>query len=90
MKPEVKYTNAPPEIEIALANSQAVADFLPPPEMLVRKIEKEKITIMIDKGNLSFFRSEAKKQGVGYQTMINNLLTDYVKKAGASRLERDI
>ena len=82
---EVKYKNAPSEIEDALEKSQAIVDFLPPPEKLVKKNEKEKITIMLDKENVNYFRNEAKKLGVGYQTMINNLISDYVAKVMAKR-----
>ena len=77
---EIKYTDAPPEIEEALDRSRIIIDLLPPPEKLVRKVEKEKITILLDKENVDFFRNEAKKHGVGYQTMINNLINDYVSK----------
>jgi uncharacterized protein (DUF4415 family) len=75
-----RYTNAPPEIEMALDNSLPVDDFLPPPSKLVKKIEKERVTIMLDKVILDFFRVEAEKYGVAYQTMINNLLGEYANK----------
>jgi uncharacterized protein (DUF4415 family) len=85
MKETIKYTDAPPEIERAIEMSQPIADFLPPPEKLVRKVEKERITIQLDKTSLDFFRDEAKKHGVGYQTMINNLISDYVAKVSPKR-----
>jgi hypothetical protein len=65
-----KYTDAPAEIERALESATTMDDFLPSPSELVRKIEKEKITIAIDKQSLNLFKQYAKKHNAKYQTMI--------------------
>jgi len=80
MTKEIKYTDAPQEVEAALNRSKSIVDFLPAPEDLVFKTEKEKVTMMINKQSLDFFRAEAKKHGVPYQTMINNLIESYTKR----------
>ena len=77
---KIKYERAPKDIEAAIIASRPIKDFLPAPSDLAQKVEKEKITIMIDKEGLDFFRAAAKKYGVGYQTMINNLINNYVSK----------
>jgi predicted DNA binding CopG/RHH family protein len=47
----------------------------------VEKIEKEKITISLNKRSVDFFKSAAKEEGVRYQVMINNLLDNYVRRS---------
>ena len=79
MKQAIKYTDAPSDIDLALDDAIRVLDFLPPPDKLVEKREKEKITILLDKNSVDFFKKSADKQGVKYQTMINNLLDEYVR-----------
>jgi len=80
MKNAINYTDAPDGIEESLATGERVVDFLPHPSMLVEKIEKEKITIFLNKRSVDFFKKAAKKEGVKYQTMINNLLDRYVQR----------
>jgi len=73
----VEYTDNPelPEIE----QIEIVKDFLPPPEMLVRREpETEKITMVLDKETVDFFREKASELGASYQRMIRNLLNEYV------------
>ena len=80
MKNKINYTAAPSDVEQALEVNERVVDFLPPPEKLVEKVEKEKITIALSKRNIEFFKRAAAKEGVGYQVMINNLLDNYVRR----------
>lgn len=77
---DVVYTDAPKEIEDALDNGTIVADFLPAPDKLVFKTEKEKITIAIDKDSLALFKRYAKKHNTKYQTMINSVVGSYADK----------
>lgn len=74
------YTDAPAEVERALKNAVPTEDFLPSPAELIRKTEKERITIAIDKHNLDLFRQYAKKHNAKYQTMINDILSIYAEK----------
>jgi predicted DNA binding CopG/RHH family protein len=76
----VKYTDAPTDIEQSLDGSVVVADFLPSPDRLVRKAEKEKITIAIDKRSLELFKRYAKNHDAKYQSMINGVLESYADK----------
>jgi predicted DNA binding CopG/RHH family protein len=69
---EVIYTDAPTEVEKALTRGKVLDVSI---SELVRGNKKERITIMIDRENLDFFRGEAKNHGIPYQTMINNSLT---------------
>ena len=82
MKRGIKYQDAPADVEQALDMSERIHDFLPSPDKLVEKIEKEKITISLSKRSVDFFRKAADKEGVGYQTMINNLLDAYARRFG--------
>lgn len=75
-----KYTDAPAEIEKALESAESMEDFLPSPSELVRKTEKEKITIAIDKRSLDLFKQYAKKHDAKYQTMINGVIESYAGK----------
>jgi uncharacterized protein (DUF4415 family) len=76
----INYTNAPAEIERALESATSMEDFLPSPSKLIRKTEKEKITIAIDKHSLDLFKDYAKKHDAKYQTMINGVLGSYADK----------
>jgi len=74
------YSDAPKGVEEALADALITKDFLPAPEELVRKAEKEKITIAIDKQSLEAYKSYAKKHDAKYQNMINGILRSYAEK----------
>jgi uncharacterized protein (DUF4415 family) len=64
-------------------NTHGSADDVPPlskrqlaklrPVMPVRK-GKTRITIMLDDDVLAFFRERAERDGIGYQTLINDML----------------
>lgn len=70
-KRKVKYTNEPiGEIEI-------VDDFLPKPENLVLKEETTKITLVLTKTSIDFFKHEAEKHHTHYQKMIRALVDQY-------------
>jgi uncharacterized protein (DUF4415 family) len=79
-KRKIIYTEAPKTISKGLSEGQIIPDFLPPPEKLVRKEPKVKITITLNTGSIDFFKKHAKKNNVKYQTMINELLDKYVQK----------
>jgi predicted DNA binding CopG/RHH family protein len=79
-KREIIYTKAPKSISKEIAEGEVVSDFLPPPEELIRKEPKVKITITLNSGSVDFFKKFAKKNSVKYQTMINEVLDKYVQK----------
>ena len=80
MRENIIYTKAPGNFSKAIVEGDMVTDFLPPPEKLVRREEKVKITISINSGSIDFFKTYAKKNHVKYQTMINEVLDKYVQK----------
>jgi uncharacterized protein (DUF4415 family) len=79
-KRKVVYTEAPKSISKEIAESEIIDDFLPPPEELIRKEPKVKITITLNGGSVDFFKKFARKNNVKYQTMINEVLDKYVQK----------
>ena len=48
---------------------------------------KTRITIMLDDELLSFFRTQAESQGMGYQTLINNVLRLELQKSTSKKKE---
>ena len=74
------YTEAPKSVSEAIINGEIISDFLPPPEKLIRKEPKVKITITLNSGSIDFFKKHARKNNVKYQTMINEVLDKYVQK----------
>jgi len=77
MNNTTRYTNAPLDIAESLDDARIIDDFLPKPEDLVSKEEKERITIAIDKKSLEAFRAYAKKHDAKYQTMIDRVIKSY-------------
>lgn len=57
---------------------ESVDDFLPKPEDLVYKSKDlTKVTLLLNKSDVAFFKQEAKRLGGNYQTMIRNLISHY-------------
>jgi predicted DNA binding CopG/RHH family protein len=79
-KRKAVYTEAPKSISKEIAEGEIIDDFLPPPEELIRKEPKVKITITLNGGSVDFFKKVARKNNVKYQTMINEVLDKYVQK----------
>jgi predicted DNA binding CopG/RHH family protein len=79
-KRKVLYSEAPKSISKEIAEGEIISDFLPPPEELIRKEPKIKITITLNSGSVDFFKRFAKRNNVKYQTMINEILDKYVQK----------
>ena len=79
MKKKIVYTEPPKNVSKALCESERIIDFLPPPEKLIRKEPKVKITITLNSGSVDFFKRNARKNNVKYQTMINEVLDKYVQ-----------
>ena len=77
MKRKTKYTNE------KMGDLRVVRDFLPPPDQLVLKEDKVKVTISLSKSSVDFFKMAAKKNRTQYQKMIRNILDYY-----ASRFQR--
>jgi uncharacterized protein (DUF4415 family) len=75
------YSDAPDDVDAAFDRSKEIsADFLPSPDELAKAAVKKTITIRLDSSSLDFFKRAAIKNGTHYQTMINDLLAEYVRK----------
>ena len=72
MKKKIIYTDEP------LGRVRVIEDFLPPPEALVLRKDKVKVTIELNRGSIDFFKREAKKQKTSYQKMIREVVDIYV------------
>jgi predicted DNA binding CopG/RHH family protein len=74
-----KYTNEP------IGKIKIIKDFLPSPEELVLKEDTAKVTLVLSKNSIDYFKQEANKHNASYQTMIRVLLdkyTQHYKKQG--------
>jgi len=76
----VKYSDAPNEIAEALKVAEAVEDFLPSPEFFAETLSKEKISLNIDARTVARFRTYARKNGLKYQSLMNQVLSSYAEK----------
>jgi hypothetical protein len=82
MSGKIKYTNEP------IGNPKVVRDFLPSPEELAFREEDMKITIVLSKKSVDFFKTEAAKSDTQYQRMIRRLLDAYVEAHSATLTNR--
>ena len=74
MKRKIKYSDEP------MGKLKIIEDFLPPPDQLVLKEDKVKVTISLSKGSVEFFKKEAKKQRTSYQKMIRRVIDYYTSQ----------
>ncbi len=74
MKKKIEYTDEP------MGEIKIIEDIFPKPEELVFKKPKTKVTISLSDSSIAFFKREAKKHKTQYQTMIRNLLDEYVAR----------
>jgi len=75
----IKYIDEP------LGNLRVVPDFPPRPEKLVFPGEGIKMTIVLSKRSVEFFKGEAQKRYTQYQRMIRRLLDSYADHHSRSR-----
>ncbi|MBU9888681.1 MAG: CopG family transcriptional regulator [Candidatus Omnitrophica bacterium] len=58
-----------------------IPDFLPPPEALIVPGEaSEKVTIVLKRSSVDFFRRKAKEHHTKYQRMIREVLDRYARQ----------
>ena len=57
-----------------------VKDFLPPPDKLVMPQKTVKVTILLNKSSVDFFKEQANKHKAKYQKMIRNLIDQYAMR----------
>ena len=71
MKRNITYTDEP------LGALKRIKDFLPPPEELAFKEESIKVTMVLSKSSVQFFKKTARKHHAPYQKIIRTLLDAY-------------
>lgn len=71
MSAKIKYTDEP------IGPLKVVPDFLPAPDELAFKEDTVKVTIVLSKESVEFFKEEAEKHHTQYQRMIRRLLDAY-------------
>ena len=70
----VKYTAG------EIGRVRVVEDFLPAPDALVLREENVKVTLLLSKRSVDFFKHVAKARRVPYQRMIRALVDAYAEK----------
>jgi uncharacterized protein (DUF4415 family) len=69
------------DIDEAMNAAVRVDDnFLPSPEYFMEMLAKEKISLNIDRHAVESFRTYAKRHGLKYQALMNQVLSSYSKK----------
>ncbi len=71
MNKKIEYKEGP------IDSVEIVDDFLPSPEQLAFKDDTVKVTLLLSRKSVDFFKNEAKKYHTKYQKMIRNLLDQY-------------
>jgi hypothetical protein len=56
-----------------------VEDFLPPPEELIALHNHIKVTLLLDRQSVDFFKSCARRIGTKYQRMMREVLKRYAR-----------
>ena len=83
MKTEIKYTDAPREVEESLDRSVLIPNFIPTPEE-VKKLaglrNKKPVNIYLSVNTIEKFKQAAEKSGGRYQTMISDVLDTYTER----------
>ena len=77
MKHKIRYTNEP------LGKLRLIKDFLPSPEKLAFKEEPVKVTMVLSRSSVQFFKKTARKHRAPYQKLIRTLLDAYVAQFAA-------
>ena len=78
MSAKIKYTNEP------LGEPKVMKDFLPSPAELAFNEEALKVTLVLSKKSIDFFKLEAAKNHTQYQRMIRRLVDAYVESHSAT------
>ena len=62
---------------------RVIKDFLPSPEEIAFKEEPVKVTMVLSKSSVQFFKKTARKHHAPYQKLIRTLLDTYVAQYAA-------
>ena len=74
MKKKISYTDEP------LGKLRVIKDFLPPPKELAFREEGVKVTMVLSKSSVDFFKKAAAKYHAPYQKMIRQLVDAYASR----------
>lgn len=77
MKKKISYSDEP------IGKLRIVKDFMPPPEELFFREDPVKVTMILSKSSVQFFKKTAKKYHAPYQKIIRSLLDTYVARYAA-------
>ena len=72
-KNKIRYTDEP------IGKLKIVTDFLPSPSDLVLKENTVKVTLLLTKDSVEFFKKEAEEHHTQYQKMIRILIDQYAQ-----------
>ncbi len=76
------YSKAPPRVAEELEYSTFIDDFLPPPEIIAKSLEKREtipVTMKLKKDTVERYKRFAEKKGIKYQTFVSTVLDTYAK-----------
>ncbi len=68
------------DMDMPIGKLKRVKDFFPPPEKLVMPQKTVKVTILLNKSSVDFFKNPANKHRAKYQKMIRNLIDQYAMR----------
>ena len=80
MKKKTRYIKAPRAVAQAMAASEPIEDFLPPPEKLIFKRPSIKVTLALSQESVEFFKKKARDHRVPYQAMIREVVQRYAER----------
>lgn len=66
--------------DFPLGRLTRVKDFLPPPEKLVMPEDTVKVTLLLSKASVNFFKHQASEHRTKYQRMIRELVDRYAQQ----------
>lgn len=69
-----------PDQDFPIGKLTRVKDILPPPDELVMPEETVKVTLLLSKDSVRFFKSQAVQHRTKYQRMIRELVDRYAEK----------
>ncbi len=74
MKPKMRHSDLP------VGALSQVKDFLPPPDRLVIPESTVKVTLLLSKASVKFFKQQAAQHRTKYQRMIRKLVDQYAEQ----------
>lgn len=87
MNKKTDYSDSHEDYKSAISAGERIPDFLPPPDKLIKRNPKVKVTISLNRQSVDFFKRYAKQYNVKYQTMINEVLDQYAKRYSGYKTE---